>query len=244
MSPTVAKIRHPYVYTLDLLELAIKNLPPTFSEKKTKRYRDKLDQFRKNPTSEYGDIQATIAGLGKESWPFRKAYEETYSRYGRASEESFLLEHLDSGIREKYERFIHEGGKINYIASAKSLEEMRKPSPFERYFTPEEKFAIEQALLAAREQSRSEINSLVLDKKKEEYDGLVENYKGRQQVLEQKINGLRDLAGVSPKWEPSILDEVRTIEEGWSVVERGVDEAQLEKVLEYWRGTLESFLNE
>lgn len=81
-----------------------------------------------------------------------------YSRYGRASEEAHLLENLDRGIREKYEQFIHEGGKMGYIARAKSLEELLKPSPFERYFTPEEKFGIEQAMLAATDSARKEID--------------------------------------------------------------------------------------
>jgi hypothetical protein len=244
MTATAAKTRHPYAFTLDLLALAIDKLPPTFSEDKIKRYKERLAHFRRNPAASYEDIQLTIAALGKESWPFRKAYEEMYARYGRASEESHLIEHLDRGIRDKYERFIHEGGKINHIESARSLDDIRNPSPFERYFTPEEKFAIERALLEARGLARKEIDALVLDKKKEEYSALVESYKGKEQVIETKVNELRDLASVSPKWEDEILDEVRTIEEGWSVVERGVDEARLEKVLEYWRGTLESFLNE
>jgi hypothetical protein len=244
MTIASAKTRHPYSYTLDLLDLAIKRLPPTFSDKQTGRYRERLEHFHKNPATGYPDIQATIAGLGKESWPYRKAYEEMYVRYGRSSEESFLLENLDKGIREKYERFIHEGGKISNIGVAKSIEELRQPSPFERFFTPEEKFAIEQALFKALEQARKEIDGLVLDKKRDEYAALVGSYKGRQQVIERKIDELRDLSRVSPKWETAILDEVRTIEEGWSVVERGVDEDQLGKLLEYWRGTLESFLNE
>lgn len=234
--------RHPYAYTLALLKLAIDRLPPTFSAERAQQYRVKLDIFLNDPNIAYEEIQKTISALGKESWPYRKAYEEIYARYGRASEESHLLENLDLGIREKYERFIHEGGKIMHVRTVMTLEELMAPSPFERYFTPEEKFAIEQALLTARDSARAEIDDLVTGKKKEEYEALVEEYRRKQKRMEAKLDELRELATVSRKWQADISDRLRTIEEGWSVVEQGVDLADLEKETEYWKGTLEAFL--
>lgn len=235
--------RHPHAYTLDLLKLTIDGLPPTFSAGTRKAFQERLDFFKKNPDEKYEDIRLTIADLGKQSWPYRKAYEEMYARYGRASEESFLLEDLDSGVREKYERFIHEGGKISNIWSARSAEDLLRPSPFERYFTPEEKFAIEQALLVARDSARAEIDGLVTGKKSEEYGQLVKSYGGRQRHIEEKIDELRHLSAVSEKWESEINDRIRTLEEGWSVVERGMDLPELERETEYWKGTLGSFLH-
>ncbi|HTM67668.1 MAG TPA: hypothetical protein VL426_00055 [Candidatus Binatia bacterium] len=241
MSPQTG--RHPYAYTLELLMLAISRLPPTFSEERRKAFEAKFDRYLHDSDAKYEDIRATIAEIGKESWPYRKAYEELYARYGRASEESFLFEHLDLGVREKYAQFINEGGKINHIASAKSADDLMRASPFERYFTPEEKFAIEQALLAARDSARAEINELVTGKKKEEYDKLVAAYASRQRQIEEKIDEMRHLVGVSKKWDSEIADRIRTLEEGWSVVEQGVDLTELERETEYWKGTLGSFLH-
>lgn len=234
--------RHPFAYTLALLKLAIDRLPPTFSAERAKAYRVKLNIFLNDDRISYDEIQRTIAALGKESWPYRKAYEEFYARYGRASEESHLLDNLDQGIREKYERFIHEGGKIQHVRVARSVEELLQPSPFERFFTPEEKFAIEQALLSARDAARREIDDLVIGKKMEEYEALVAENREKQKKMEAKIDELRELSTVSRKWQTDIADRLRTIEEGWSVVEQGVDLAQLEQETEYWKGTLEAFL--
>lgn len=241
MSPK--PVRHPYAYTLELLTLAIMRLPPTFSDARREAFKERLTTFVKDPSTGYDEIRKTIVEIGKESWPYRKAYEEMYVRYGRASEESFLLENLDRGVREKYAQFIHEGGKINHIGSAKTAADLQQPSPFERYFTPEEKFAIEQALLVARDSARVEIDQLVTDKKKEEYERLVKSYAGRQRQMEEKIDELRHLSGVSKKWEGEISDRIRTLEEGWSVVEQGVDLPELERETEYWKGTLGSFLH-
>lgn len=235
--------RHPHAYTLSLLRMATAKLPPGFDDGERERYRRAVERFEAHPETQYEDIRALIVEIGRASWPFRKAYEEMYRTYGRASEEAFLLENLDEGIRGKYERFIHEGGKINHIERATSAEDLMNPSPFERYFTPEEKFAIEQALLVARDQARHEIDQLLMGEKREEYEALVDEQKTRGERLERMIDDLGSFLGLSERWDPVLRDRLRTIEEGWSIVEPGMDEERLEKELEYWRGTLASFLH-
>ncbi len=238
----MSEMRHPHVYTLDLLRIAIEHLPPTFSEAKKKTYAKRLARYMNDPAARYEEICETIAEFGKESWAIRKAYEEMYAQYGRASEEAHLLENLDQNVRGKYEQFIHEGGKIGYIATTRSLEELLRPSQFERYFTPEEKLSIAQALLAARAASRVEIDELLHGQKKDEHAALVKEYKVRGRMIESKLDELRRLASISKKWRSTIEDRVKTIEEGWSVVEQGLDIADLEKETEHWKGVLQSFL--
>lgn len=234
---------HPHAFTLDLLALAVDRLPSSFSGQKKSAYRAKLDSFRKDPDAPFEDLQNTLVELGKESWPHRRAYEEMFERYGRSSEEAHLLERLDRGIREKYERFIHEGGKIDHIRAARSAEDLRRPSPFERFFTPEEKFAIGQALLGARDDARKEVAALVAGVKKDEYASLIESYKKKQKRIAGRIDELKALAGVSAKWKASIEDDTRTLEEGWSVVGRRLEEDEVDRTLDYWKGTLEAFLH-
>jgi len=236
-------IRHPHAYTLELLALAIRHLPPTFPAEKKKSFEERLSYFRGHPEAEFDDIQETIAELGHESWPQRRAYEDIYAVYGRPSEEAFLLQNLDQGIRDKYERFLHEGGKLNHIQNATAAADIWQASPFERYFTPEEKFAVEQALLVSREAAANEINDLVLGRRKEDYGKLVEKYRVEQRRIAEKLDELRRMADVSSKWQPYILDRARTLAEGWSVVERGINERLLDRELDYWRGTLETFLH-
>jgi hypothetical protein len=237
------KVRHPHAYTLELLQLAIDRLPPLFPKGAAADFQKREDAFLANPSASYDDIHDLIVEIGKESWSQRKAYEEMYARYGRASEEAHLLENLDTGIRSKYEQFIHEGGKISHIENAKSGPDLWEASPFERYFNPEEKFAIEKALLVARDSAREEIRDLVIGAKREEYDRLVKDYHERELRMEDMIAQLRGLADVSQKWRGTIMGRVRTLQEAWSVVEQGVNEKDLEQELDYWQGTLESFLH-
>jgi hypothetical protein len=236
-------VRHPYAYTLSLLRLALDKAPPTYPADYKQKYAERLAKFEDNPKTPYKEITDTIVQFGEDSWPWRKAYEEFYDRYGRSSEEAHLLERLDEGLRQKYEKFIHEGGKINYLEQPRSEEELYQPSPFEQYFTPEEKYAIQQALLDAREAAREEINELVTKSRAEDYTAAVEAWGKRQDSIVADIGELRQLAKVSDKWRAEILSRVRRLEEGWSVVEQGFDEEAVDKELEYWKGTLEAFLN-
>lgn len=235
--------RHPHAATLDLLEFAVRRLPPTFSEASRAHYAERLKAFRAGESVPYDDIHEVIVSLGKESWPFRRAYQEMYDRYGRSSEEAHLLENLDVGVRGKYERFIHEGGKINHLEEAKPGADPRSASPFERYFTPEERFAVAQALLKAQEAARKEINELVTGPKKEEYGALVAAFEEEQREVESRLGELRGLAEVSRKWKPEIESRVHTLEEGWSVVERPLSLAEADAEVEFWKGTLEAFLH-
>ena len=234
---------HSYSHTLSLLKLSLDRLPPTFPDDRKKHYLQKLEEFQGNLEIDYKAITEIIVEFGKESWPWRRAYREMYQSFGRSSEEAHLLEKLDKGLRQKYEDFIHEGGKINHLERARPEGELYQSTPFERYFTPEEKFGIQQALLTARDSAREEINELVTTSKAEEYGKLIEGWLKQQHIIEKKIEEMKQLASVSEKWQPELTGRVRLIEEGWSVVEMGVDEETLDKELEYWRGTLESFLH-
>lgn len=234
--------RHPHAYTLELLRLAIEKLPPTFPEESRQRYRQLLDGFLANPAVPYAMIHDSIVRLGRESWAYRRAYEDMYRQYGRSSEEAHLLENLDAGIREKYERFIHEGGKINDLEEGKGPAVPGKSAPFERFFNPEEKFAIGQALLMARDQARQEINDLVTNQRQAEYQASVGLFGEEQKHLEAILNELRALADVSHKWQPEIMDRLSTLEEGWSVVEKPITVPDAVEEVDYWKGTLESFL--
>ncbi len=240
---TKVKIRHPHSYTLELLQLTIDTLPPLFPKTEAGEVQRRKDAFARDLSASYDDIHDLIVEIGKRSWAQRKAYDDMYARYGRASEEAHLLEHLDAGLREKYEQFIHEGGKINHIENAKSGKDLWHVAPFERFFGPEEKFAIERALLAAREKARAEIRELVTGAKRKEYDRVVSEYHEREVRMDHMIAELRGLADVSQRWRETILGRVRTLQEAWSVVEQGVTEKDLEQELEYWQGTLESFLH-
>ena len=65
------------------------------------------------------------------------------------------------------------------------------------------------------------------------------NWKKQQEKIAQKIDELRALANKDAKWREEILDKVKTLEEGWSMVERDPELLEVEKEIEYWTQTME-----
>jgi hypothetical protein len=242
MTDELPSPRHPHAYTLDLLRLAVDQLPPGVSELDEKIFRRRLDEFAADLRVPYGEIHAVIAELGRTTWPYRQAYAELYARYGRAAEEANLLGSLDEGIRAKYERFIEEGGKLNHVLGARRLNDLRQPVPFGQFFSPEERFAIAQAAVAAREAARQEIAALIEGARAEEYAILANRYRDEQRQIEARMEELAALAEVGDRHRQEIEASLQAFREGWSVVERPVTLEEVTAALNYWHGMMEAFL--
>jgi len=243
-------LAHPHAALLELLRFSIDTLPPAFPAGRLKAFRQRLAHYQADGATPYEEIHATLSAVGKEGWPYRRAYEEIYDHYGRSSEESHLLTRLDRTVRAKYERFLAKGGKIAPLAAHRpDVSSMPRSASlsaaaprFEEFFTTEEQYAVGRAIWAARQDARREIDDLILSDRKARYDVLVEEFTQKQRRMEQGIAELARLADASPKYRDRILDEATRLNEGWSVTNRGVDEEWVKESVEHWRGVVERFL--
>ena len=78
----------------------------------------------------------------------------------------------------------------------------------------------------------------VLEAHQDEYKELVSKWREEQKKIEEKIDQIRALVEVDPKWSDEIKDKINLFEEGWSVVEKDPDLYQVKKNIEYWKGKL------
>jgi hypothetical protein len=222
---------HPHKYTLDLLKIALDQLPETvpsdFVEAAFKDY----EKFAENMAADPVMIEAKIAEVGKYSWSYRKAFIDLYEKYGKTREEEIFREKLTPDLREKYSGWIKTGHTIH---------DARTGAEFEKFFTSDEKFAIENATLEAHDEVEEETSMMVQGDKKEEYAERLKHWQERQNIINDNIKALRDLAAESPKWTGEILEKARLYEEGWSLVERDPDPYELDKELEYWRDSIQA----
>lgn len=221
---------HPHKYTLDLLKIVIDRLPVTAPDTIREAAHTALDKYSADPKIEAADIEAKIAEIGKQTWGPRKSYDELFQKYGLERQEELFRAELRPDVREKYLKWIKEGHRFH---------DVRRTADFEQAFTSDERFAMEEALLSAEESARGEVDELILGEKKSEYEERLKIWQEKQQVLDEKLQLLRAMAHESPKWSAEILDKVRLLEEGWSVVERDTDIYEVDKEIEYWRGVIE-----
>ncbi len=223
---------HRYQYSLDLLRQVIEKAPKFFPSGRKLDMKDALEAFANDSSAPREKIEAAIAAFGKEIWPYRKAFWHIHDTDGRHKEDNYIEESLSPELRLKYQEFLKKGFRADDI---------RHGGEFERYFTPEEKHELVEAKLAAHDKVVLAIESLCAGEHKEVCGDALERYRVEEQKLAALIVELRALAEKSEKWQPEILDKVKTFEAGWSGLEREVTTEDVKGEIDYYSGVMELF---
>lgn len=218
---------HPHQYLLKEYQIAINKLVPTVPKEVKENAQRQHDEFLGNENATEDTIRAAMAETGRAEYAYRHAYEEITKTAGDARYRELVLEHLEESVRAKVEPL---------LASGATLEDIVKSQLFEDQFSAEERYQVQDGILDAKEHLREEMAEFAV-KNEAEYQVLVEKWQGEMERISQALERLRELSGRDPKWKDEILGRVRTFEEGWSVTEPDPRLEEIEKEIEYWRGT-------
>lgn len=219
---------HPHEALLDELKIAIDKLPLTVPDEIVKGARKQLSDLTANAEVTQTQIEDALIAIGKQEFPYRRAYEELATSSSAEHRVELILDHLDPAVKTKVEEHLKNGVTID---------ELVKSSFFETDFTAEERYQVEDGILHSVDHLEEEAPEKI-EEHKEEYDKLVEVWKKKEAEMEGKIAELKALASVDAKWKDEILDKARLFEMGFAVTERDPDLVEIEKEIEYWKGTL------
>lgn len=222
---------HRYQYTLDLLRQVIDKAPKFFSEERRKRMISEMEEMKADPAIPRTKIEDTIIALGKEIWPYRKAFWHVHDE-AKLEEQQYIREKLKPTLREKYEQFLRKGGRIEDIRKEAQLLDL------ETYFTPDELAGLVEAKLFAHDRIVSEVDSLCAGDKKQVCDNALAGYIEEQKKIAELISQLKMLSKNSGKWKSEILDKVRIFEAGWSGLEREVTADDIKGEIDYYLGVI------
>ncbi|MEK7105092.1 MAG: hypothetical protein AAB865_00170 [Patescibacteria group bacterium] len=222
-------MKHPHQAILDEFQYAIDHLVPTVPSGVAEEAKRLHHELSENPEATEAQIHDALVNIGKQEFPYRRAYQEMMEEPSEEKRTALVLDHLEPEVKVKVETVMKDGV---------TLEALTKSSIFETDFTSEERYQIEDGILHAADHVKEEMPEVIASNKGK-YDGLVESWKEKQKTMEAKIEELRALAGKDDKWREEILDKVKTLEEGWSVVERDPELLEIEKEIEYWQGTMD-----
>ncbi|MEK7606585.1 MAG: hypothetical protein AAB444_00060 [Patescibacteria group bacterium] len=222
--------RHPHHFTLEILRNLVVSAPGTFPADRRVAILAECDALVADPKSRLEEIEGKIMEFGKEIWPYRKAFDDLHDRYSKSKEEALMREKLDSGTLSKMLEFTRDGGR---------LEDVRHGALLEESFDPEEKFAIGQALLAAHETVKEELEKQCAGEKKAEFEEVVKHYQGVKEKLINRLDTLRGMGEASPKWAGEISEKVRAFEEGFGFMGREFTREDINGAIEYYRDVIE-----
>lgn len=227
------KIEHPCQFTLNLFLQMIEKAPVTFPVERVDKMKKQYEEYLKNKKIACTKVEEALVFFGKEIWPFRKAWQEMYEKYGRPLEAEYFEKELPKELHEKYFACKVKGG-------GHCLREYRMCGLMETCFNPDEKFFLDQTVISTLAKTKAYVNEIVLGQKKDEYQKLLEKWKAVQKDMEAGIEELKKMAKENSKWEAEILDKVKTIERGWSIVEQDINLKDIEQIVDFYRGAIES----
>ena len=230
--PMRVRYRHmtlPHQSFLDQFGMAIKMFAPAIPQKIQDQAIALRATLEANPEATEEQIHDALVTIGRAEFPYRHAYQELVGSVGAAELQEMVLDHVEPNVKAKLEQ---------YLANGVSLEEFVKSDVFEHELSAEERYQVQDGVLDAQEHVQ-EHGPKMLEEKKAEFEALVQKWTEHEQMMQQKIDELKALAGKDAKWKEEILDKVKMFEEGWSVVERDPQLQEIEKEIEYWKGTLE-----
>ncbi len=222
-------MKHPHQALLDEFKYAIEHMVATVPVGVKKQAEELLLELSGNAEATEEQIHDALVAIGKREFPYRRAYQDMMEKPSEEKRMQLVLEHLEEDVKAKVEVVMKDGV---------TLEALTKSSMFETDFTSEERYQIEDGILHAADHIKDEMPEVIASNKVK-YDALVDSWKEKQKLMEQKIEELRALSGKDEKWRAEILDKVHVFEEGWSVVERDPELLEIEKEIEYWLGTME-----
>lgn len=219
----------PHPSFLDELKIAIQKFSPGVPQAVRTDAEQKLATLTADADVTEEKIHQALVTIGKAEYPYRLAYKELVGTVGAQELREMVLDHVEPSVKAKLEQ---------YLGNGVSFEELLKSEIFEQEFSPEERYQVQDGILDAQEHIQ-EHGPKMLQQKKAEFDALVQAWQQKQEQIQQKMDELKALAEKDAKWKAEILDKVKTFEEGWSVVERDPELTEVEKEIEYWKGTME-----
>lgn len=219
---------HPHKSLLDEYKIAIAHLAPGVPESVKTEAETALQTFLADENVSEDEIWVAMEKTGLQEYPYRHALKELSSSTAHEREKEIVLEHVDETVRAKISPLLESGVP---------LEEIVRSSLFETNFTAEERYQVEDAILDAAHHLEEDLEHIPEEQEKAFAAKVKVWEKTRDQIVE-KIGELESLKEKNPKWREEIVETVKRLRNGFLVTERDVELSEVEKEIEYWRGTL------
>lgn len=222
----------PHFHTLALLKLLLDKAEHTlFPPERLAQLRAEYDKIATDHALTQAQIEQTIVRLGKEIWPYAEALEELFRRHGKERESKMVCEKLAPELCTKYQDFLAKGS---------ALSDFRHGATIELAFSPEEKLELSSAAVDAHAEVLREIASTCRADRKNECEEVIVEHKEKLARVEKKLAVLKTLAQKSEKWQAEINDKIQTFERAFGYLERTFHESDIDGVIDYYQGIIES----
>ncbi len=219
---------HPHEYLLKEYQVAIDNLAPTVPPEVKAEAQSAHDRLLANPEATEDEIRGALFKTGAAEYPHRHAFKELTAGGIEARRVEITLEHVEPGVAEKVKKLTDSGV---------TMTELTRSQLFESDFTPEERHQVEDALLDADIHVREEFGKEAASDEKK-YAALAKRWTDARDAILAKVAELEAMKDKDEKWRDEIMEKVKRFRDGFSVTEPDPELEEVEKEIEYWKGTM------
>lgn len=219
---------HPHAALLLEWQIAINNFVPTLPVEIKEKAQKRLEDLANDPQVSEKEIRLALIEVGREEYPHRHAfYDLTNPRKEQVLQERVLTK-VPSQMQSILSNFIKSGAPVTDFARSKV---------FEDNFSPAERIGFERAFLDAKKET-TEILASSISVTSEEYLAAWKLWEEKAKRMDDLLTKIEALKDVNPMFTAEIENKVWRLKEGFSITEQDPEEKDLEKELEYWKGTL------
>ncbi len=227
-NPFFSLMAHPHQSLLDEYKIAIAHFAPGVPEGVKAEAEAALATLSVNENAGEEEIWAAMEKTGLAEYPYRHALKDLASASADDRRKEIVLEHVDEAVRAKIAPLLESGVPI---------EEIVKSAMFETNFTGEERYQVEDALLDADHHLEEDLEHIP-EKQAKGFEAKVKVWEKTRDLIQAKIDELESLKDKNAKWKDEIIETVKRLRTGFLVTEKDVELSEVEKEIEYWRGTL------
>lgn len=216
---------HPHQAFLDEMNIAIDKLVPLTPEDIKRRAQELHAKLEATPEVSTKEIHAALVEIGREEYPYRKAYHDLCDTDEEQRLRKLVLERLD----EKVKKLLEEAFSYNIL-----LDDFVRSEMFETKLTGEERYQVTNAILLAEETLENQCDDRA-HARVGQFEELVEKRKAEVKTLQDRIDLLKRLAQQYPLHADEISVVVDRLEEGWSITNPDPSREEIDKEIEYWQ---------
>lgn len=216
---------HPHQAFLDEIAIAIKKFVPLTPEDVKTRAETMLNGLQENPAVGLKEIHDALVEIGREEYPYRKAYHDLCDADEEVRLRKLVLERLD----EKVKKVLEEAFSYNIL-----LDDFVRSELFEQKLTGEERYQVTNAITLAEEVLNNQCDDRA-HARVGQFEELVEKRKQEVKTLQDRMDFLRHIGRQYPVHADEINVVVDRLEEGWSITNPDPSKEEIEKEIEYWQ---------
>lgn len=220
---------HPHQYLLDEYRLSLEKLVPLTPPEVTEEARRLEKELSENEHATERQIHQALVEIGKKEYPYRKAYEALCATDEEKRFEIAAFKNMDAVVAEKVKAVTDHGVHLSDYVKSKL---------FEAQLTGDERYHVEQAILAAHDVVNKQCDERASERQ-ENFETLVKDWTAKRDEIQRLIDELRNMASRSPELAGEILAKADALEEGWSIVSRDPDEREVREALASFATQLE-----